>query len=209
MSLMAVRVLSLFAFLVNLIFAGPTIDPEPKYLGEIGHLNSAIDSRKIIHVGGIAIHWLAGDKVQLQGRSEHGHVWSTVLPTIGGLGWTTLWSADFDRNSRSDLLLLRSFPSVGRCPQTVEASFLMSDSNGPKRWDTVTTIKYEEQLSGLPVFLFEDLRNRRFTWVSKACEYAERNDVTLSVPGVFQAGPTGWDRVPASEMTRLIQMADR
>src|SRR5262245_2778871 len=109
--------------------------PGLRYLGEIGSLGTELDPRAVVRFG----HTLArgtDDGVRFQGTDDDGVKWQAVLPLSGGVGFTTVWQADFDHNSRPDLLIA-AYPGVrsGRCLDEVTLSFLLFNDRGqPVPW---------------------------------------------------------------------------
>jgi hypothetical protein len=85
---------------------------------------------------GIAHVFPEGDgNLRFEGRDVSGKRWHVWLPAAGGIGGTDVWIADFDHNSRRDLLISSMFPKNGRCIDRTTIYFLMFDQKGrPVPW---------------------------------------------------------------------------
>src|ERR1700721_1380960 len=92
----------------------PRAFPELHYLDEIGHLGTPSDPRTAVQLGRtLAVS--ADDGVHFRGHDDDGSSWEAILPVLGGVGFTTVWQADFDHNSQPHLLIAAYFPTNGRC----------------------------------------------------------------------------------------------
>jgi hypothetical protein len=101
-----VRALFLVCFCVFGLFSGALLGAPPilRYVDEIGHLGTAMDPRTSIKLGrALAVPTATG--VDIKGRDDTGTGWTVHLAVTGGISDTNVWQADFDRNSRLDLLI--------------------------------------------------------------------------------------------------------
>jgi hypothetical protein len=85
-----------------------------RYLGEIGHLETDFDHRTsaaLVIAKAISVN----QDIHIEGTDDRGKRWTAAVQIFGGIGWTDAWIADFDGNSRKDLLIASIFPPSGRC----------------------------------------------------------------------------------------------
>ncbi len=74
-------------------------------------------------------------RVHFQGHDDRGELWQAVLTVSEGMGFTTIWQADFDHNSHLDLLVASLASQSGHCINEVTSSFLLFDDRGrPVPW---------------------------------------------------------------------------
>src|SRR5579864_8726787 len=132
--------------------------PGPRYLDEIGHLGTPSDRRTSVQLGPAQV--ISGsDGFVFQGRDDDGKKWQAVLPVFGGIGFTTVWQADFDHNSHTDLLVAAHFPGNGRCLDEVTLSFLLFNSHGqPVPWVVRTRMPSSRKTPAVPA-IFTDLND--------------------------------------------------
>jgi hypothetical protein len=79
------------------------------------------------------------------------------LPINGGIAFTTVWQADFDHNSRPDLLIAAHSAKSGRCLEEVTLSFLLFNTRGqPVPWVIQSRAPYSRKFSSAPA-IFADL----------------------------------------------------
>ena len=50
------------------------------------------------------------DGAVYRGIDQKGKPWTVATTSTGGIGWTDVWQADFDHNSRLDLMMGEVFP---------------------------------------------------------------------------------------------------
>ncbi|HEX5226588.1 MAG TPA: hypothetical protein VFW44_02715 [Bryobacteraceae bacterium] len=177
--------------------------PSIRYLDEIGHLASDVDTGKVVTIGPARLVSTGAGKIGLQGRGSNGRTWRAYLPIDGGLGYTTAWEADFDRNGKRDLLIASEFPKNGRCIDPVTLSFLMFDNQGmPVPWVTQTQRPGKNALLALPAVLTEIERDGRLQLVTTDCEYSAPPVVgeDRSIKGVYEANDTMWRLVRSSHI---------
>src|SRR5487761_2161835 len=104
-----------------------------RFLDDIGDLGTD-NSRTFVQLGSTRAVW-ANDHIRFEGRDDQGKPWQALLPVSRGLGKSEVWQADFDRNSRQDLLFAGFSSPSGRCLDIVTLSFLMFDEQGrPVPW---------------------------------------------------------------------------
>ena len=87
---------------------------EMRYLGEVGHLGG-LDRRTSVNLGMAQVFAEPEGDLRLEGQDTAGKTWRVWIGPTGGIGGTDVWSADFDRNGRQDLLIAAYFPANGRC----------------------------------------------------------------------------------------------
>lgn len=88
-----------------------------RYLGELGHLAAG---ERIGPAAGVA-----EGVVRLAGPG-----WRYTRGVTGGIGWTTLYTADFDADGQADFLLADHFPGVGRCVNAASVTVVLFDRTG-------------------------------------------------------------------------------
>jgi len=148
------RVWLIFACLCSVSLRGAF--PGLRYLDEIGHLGTPIDPRTSVQFGRTQVIWTDGG-VRFQGRDDDGQKWQAVLPINGGIAFTTVWQADFDHNSRPDLLIAAHSAKSGRCLEEVTLSFLLFNTRGqPVPWVIQSRAPYSRKFSSAPA-IFADL----------------------------------------------------
>jgi len=97
-----------------------------RFVGEIGHME---EGQQIPIEVATAIG--KGDGVvRLEGKN-----WSIQLNATGGIWWTEVFVADFDRDGRDDILIGSHFPGLGRCADSVAVTVVLFDAKGrPVPW---------------------------------------------------------------------------
>jgi hypothetical protein len=163
----------------------PGVQPGLQYLDEISHLGTDYDTRTSVSLGRAQAVADEAGNIRFQGRDHAGKVWHAILPISGGIGYTTVWQADFDGNSRSDLLIAALSPLNGRCVNEVTLSFLLFDQAGEPfpwtidtwtptsaRYPTVPALFVDPEGSGRPKLVATDCReetgDRSFTGIYEA-----------------------------------------
>lgn len=87
-----------------------------RFLDEVGNLgNPYNDKRTFAELAGLDRVSPQGDILLFEGRDLAGKPWRLFMSGAGGVGRTEVWTADFDRNGRTDLLIGSHFPGNGRC----------------------------------------------------------------------------------------------
>jgi hypothetical protein len=165
------------------------------YLDEVGHLGTDADPRSSVDFT-IAKAAMTNDgDIEFLGKDDDGQKWSARLPLIGGIGWTTVWKADFDRNGRPDLMVASHFPGNGRCVENVAVSFLMIDAHGrPNPWIIRTTVPRETAFPPMPAILTDLNGDGHAQLVTTDCEYGTRPQLgeDHSITGVYDARDAVW-----------------
>lgn len=157
-----------------------------RWVGEIGHLTTPAN---------LGIATAHADKefgtVRLEGRDAAGKRWRVWLEVSGGVGGTDVWTADFDRNGHTDLLIASSFPGNGRCIQTAELYALMFEASGrPVPWRGTSS-----SMTGFrqpPVSIVDSDRDGRAEMVTLNCEYDGPGAAKHSIGGVYAARDAAW-----------------
>ena len=130
----------------------PASSAIPVLRSEVGHMATQIDEDVTKTINRVAFSRLDGSVLELDGTDDNGNHWKAVIPYAGGIGWTSVWTGDFDQNGRDDLLIVSSFPENGRCPGQANVTFLMQDSHGrPFPWVIGTRLDSNESFQHLPV----------------------------------------------------------
>jgi len=167
-----------------------------RYLDEVGHLGTDLDPRTTVDLK-IATAAMAGNgDIEFSGKDDLGQRWNARLPVVGGLGWTTVWEADFDHNGRSDLMVATHFPGSGRCVNSVTVSFLMIDHRGkPNPWVIHTNVPRE---TPLPAILADLNGDGHAQLIVTECEYAARPRLgdDYSIVGIYEARDSAWNISP-------------
>jgi len=172
----------------------PAPAAELHYLGEVGHLGSPSDRRTSVRLGHARVVLQGDGYVRFEGQDDHGERWTAILPTEGGIGWTDVWQADFDRNARPDLLVASVFPSSGRCDDEVTLAFLLFNARGqPVPWVTQTSMPKSTRSLAIPA-VFHDLNHGRPELVVTNCAYSDppRQGEDLSIIGIYEAKDATW-----------------
>ena len=118
-----------------------------KYLDDVGGVGSDFDRRKSADLGLASVFSEEG-VLRFEGRDRNGSPWHGWVPQTGGIGWTEVWTADFDHNGQPDLLIASHFPSNGRCVGRADLLFLLFDQAGrPSPWACVDRNSQRNQVS--------------------------------------------------------------
>ncbi len=159
-----------------------------RYLDEIDGVGTSY-FRPSIGLGNARAVVTAYDQVRIEGRDDSGKAWRAVLPISGGLGYTTVWQADFDKNTRSDLLIASEFPKVGRCIDPVTLAFLLFDERGrPIPWLIQTFTPFPRGESMVPA-VFSSAGDRKLKLVATDCRESTGD---RSITGIYEAKDAMW-----------------
>jgi hypothetical protein len=134
--------------------------------------------------------------VRFQGRDDNGKAWQAILPIDGGIGFTTIWQADFDRNSRPDILIAAYFPKNGRCIDEITLSFLLFDLHGrPIPWVIQTRMPTTKRFPLIPAIFSS--HNDRTELVVTDCEFGASALLgqDRSITGIYEARDARWNLV--------------
>ena len=181
-----------------------------RYLDDAGHLDTAYDKRTAINIGPVRVtNFESG--IRVTGRDDGGEPWGEDLPAIGGVGFTEVWQADFDRNGRQDLLFAAAFPANGRGCQEVTLVFLMLDERGrPVPWKIETQLPYGRRYPYVPAIFAAVDQNGRATLVVTDCVYSPpRFGVDRRITGIYQSENARWHLVRPVDMAPFIELAAR
>jgi hypothetical protein len=183
--------------------------PGLRYLGDIGDLGMPGNSRTFAQLRQIRAVWTGGG-VRFRGRDNAGKSWEASLPVAtGAIAHTDVWQADFDRNSRADLLIAAHSASNGRCVDEVTLSFLLFNEHGqPVPWVIRTRAPYSHRSNPVPA-IFSDLNHSgRAKIVVTDCIYG---DPTLlgedrSIIGIYEARDATWSLVKPARLEPYVAL---
>jgi len=147
-----------------------------KYLGELGHLSPGQRSgpARAVEEG----------VVELTGKG-----WSVRFGVTGGVGWSELYTADFDADGQQDFLIGEHFPGCGQCISFTNVTVLLFDKAGrPVPWHFGTYLPDDPLLKNaqfpyLPVWVIDADRDGRAEFVVTDCK-RDRGD---GMSGVYAA----------------------
>ena len=183
-----------------------------KYLDEVGHLGSDSDRRKSADLG-LASVFPEDGVLRFEGRDHKGDPWRAWVPQTGGIGWTEVWTADFDHNGQRDLLIASYFPSNGRCVGRADLLFLLFDRSGrPIPWHVTTEIPNGTKFPYLPAILLDPNGDGRAEIVSTACEYGDQSPghwTDWSITGIYEARDAQWIPLRSANLSPYLQAATR
>lgn len=192
--------------------AQPSSVPQLHYLGEVGHLGTPEDPRTSARFGRIQISTQGNGGLRIDGQDDDRKAWSAVLEMQGGVGWTEVWQADFDRNARPDLLVAAYFPQNGRCIDEITLSFLLFNGHGqPVPWVIRTRMPESKRLPAIPA-VFADLNHGGpLQLVVTDCTYSEppRFGEDRRITGIYQAKDATWSQVHRADITPYIALVRR
>ncbi|HTW67504.1 MAG TPA: hypothetical protein VME17_22955 [Bryobacteraceae bacterium] len=185
--------------------------PGMRYLDEIDGTGTGTYFRPSILLGQARASVTAYDQVRVEGRDAAGKVWRALLPISGGLGYTTVWEADFDLNSRPDLLIASEFPKVGRCLDAVTLAFLLFDERGkPIPWLIQTLTPFQRGDATLPA-VFSAAGDGKLKLVATNCEYSAPPVLgeDRSITGIYEAKDAMWRLVRPERLDSYIALVQR
>lgn len=88
---------------------------------------------------------LGPGEVRLEGLDKYGKPWRITMGATGGVGWTTVWTADFDADGQRDLLIGQHFPGNGACTGYATILVVLFDGLGrPVPWEAGTNLPRSE-----------------------------------------------------------------
>jgi hypothetical protein len=200
---MRITVLVTIAALALRGYAASPLFKEMHYVGEIGHLDTDEDRRTSVNLGiAKAVNTESG--IRLEGKDDHGKVWHASIPIDGGIGWTDVWIADFDGNSRQDLLIASFFPPSGRCLDPIRLTFLMIDSGGrPVPWSIETNWPKAIGEGRRPALLVDANHTGRAELIATECQYAAGvgADVNRRIIGIYEAKNAYWELMHPQDLS--------
>jgi len=170
-----------------------------RYLGEIGHLDTDWDPRKVADFGGTKLS-VAGSDVRLEGKDDRGKQWQAVVAVVGGVSWTGLWRGDFDANSRQDLMIAAVSFGNGHCISEVRITFLMFDSvGGPVPWTIDTFLPKGADIGKMPVLIRD--HNRRAQLIATGCDISwPASGEDRYMTGIYEAQDAHWKMILPSNL---------
>jgi len=192
------RVLLLLSFFSGLLCAA---FPGLRYLDDIGDLGIPGEPRTSVQFGRTLAVWADG-RIRFRGRDDDGKQWEAVLPVSQGLGRTSVWQADFDHNSRQDLLIASFPPKLGRCTIQVTLSFLLFNDQGrPVPWVIQTYASSFDR----PAILADFNHNGRAELVVTDCVYSDPSDtsrfgVDRHITGIYEARDAAWSLIQPAHL---------
>ncbi len=176
------------------------------YLGEIGHLETEYDRRTSVDLV-VAQAVSNNQEVHIEGKDDGGKRWTAAVRIEGGVGWTDAWLADFDGNSRKDLLIASIFPPNGRCLDPVHLTFLMMDSAGrPVPWSIDSRWPRTVGEGKRPALLVDFNRNGRAELMVTECEYSPGPEVAEDrrITGIYEAQDAQWRLIHPADLAPYI-----
>ena len=127
-----------------------------KYLDDVGLVGLGLPSSKDRVDLGLATVVSKNDALLFEGHDRKGDPWRTWIPQTSGVGWTEVWTADFDHNGQSDLLIAVHPGLSGRCTGRADLLFLLFDQAGrPSPWYVSTEIPNGKKYPYLPTILLD------------------------------------------------------
>jgi hypothetical protein len=164
-----------------------------KYLDEVGHLGG-LDKRTSVNLGIARVFIEPEGDLRFEGLDRTGKLWRVWLPPAGGIGGTDVWTADFDRNGRQDLLIAAYFPGNGHCIDEATVYTLMFDDLGrPVPW-----VAPSHSFAGFqrpPVTLLDANGDGRAELVTVSCEYSDPATgfgEDRQISGIYEARDARW-----------------
>jgi hypothetical protein len=179
--------------------------PGLRYLDEIGHLGTPSDPRTSARLGRTRIVSTDPGEVRFEGRDDDGKGWKAELEVLGGIGFTTVWQADFDHNGRPDLLVAAYFPGNGHCANEVALSFLMFNDHGrPVPWVIRTQMPESKEFSSVPALFVDENHDGRAELVVAGCAFSTpprtRTGEDWRITGIYEGRDARWALMKPGQM---------
>jgi hypothetical protein len=190
----------------------PSTVAQLRYLGEVGHLGTEFDHRTSVKFGHIEVRPEESGGIRLQGQDDAGKPWKADLPAEGGIGWTDIWRADFDRNGRPDLLIAAYFPQNGRCIDEITLSFLLFNDHGqPVPWVIRNRMPESKGLPAVPAVFADFNHSGRLQLVVTDCSYSEppRVGEDRQITGVYEAKDATWSLIQPADIAPYVALVHR
>lgn len=175
-----------------------------QYLGELGHLQKG---ERVGPATGVT-----DGVVRMAGRG-----WSVTMGAAGGIGWTELYTADFDGDGQRDYLVGQHLPGVGSCVTATSVLVLVFDAGGrPVPLPIETFLPHSSSfLNGsfpfLPVWVMDRNRDGRAEFETTTCSrengegkgrvYVAGRD---TLPGYGQAAEEMLEELTAAHVGAVI-----
>lgn len=156
-----------------------------RYLAEIGHLKN----NQIVNLGTAQVRADASG-ASLLGRDRGGKPWRVALALSDGMGWTEVWSADFDGDGQRDFLLGNLFPGNGACVNGLGITVLLFDEAGrPMPWTANSFLPAgSHAFPYLPVLAMDVDRDGRAEFVITDCDRGRSGAGSIySIAGIYEA----------------------
>lgn len=199
------RIILLGLFAVGL----PGATPPLRYLGDI-NLGMPGEPRTSLAFGRAWAVLSKDGHVRFQGHDDRGKFWQAVLPISEGVGFTTVWQADFDHNSRSDLLVASQASQIGHCINEPTLSFLLFDRGGqPVPWVITARTPAYRRFPPEPALFAES--NGKAELVATGCDWIQNTSggEDTSVRGIYQAQDTTWHLVRPENLAPYATLVRR
>ena len=158
-------------------------------------MGTQFDERKSVNFGPVKITTLENGTARFLGMDDRGKHWSATLVTEGGVGYTDVWQADFDRNGRPDLVVASYFPRNGRCTDEITLQFLLFSHDGiPVPWVINSRVPISKREPSVPAIFVDEGRGTAIKLVATECAYADppRFGVDRSIVGIYEAKDARW-----------------
>ncbi len=188
-----------------------------KYVDEVGNLGNQFSDEKRqsadLGIARVSPERTTGT-LRVVGRDAQGKAWQVRLSQVGGLGWTEVWTADFDANGRRDLLFAMHFPGNGRCINSVDIALLLIDEQGrPAPWEISTMMPANStRFPFVPVIIRDLDQNGSAEFVTTDCDridppqgFGER----WTMSGVYEARHTRLIPLRGSDPQPYARIAGR
>jgi hypothetical protein len=185
-----------------------TQPPQLHYLGEVGHLEPPFSSRRSVTFGRIQVISEADGALRIQGRDDARKFWKATVPVGGGVGFTDVWQADFDRNGRKDLLVAAYFPKNGRCVDGITLSFLLFNNHGePVPWVIDTHMPAHIGEPDIPALFTDGLTKLVVT----DCSYSNppRSGEDREITGIYEAKDATWHLIRPANLADYVALVRR
>ncbi len=184
-----------------------------KYLDDVGLVGLGLPySRNFVDLG-LATVVSKNDALLFEGHDRKGDPWQAWVPQTSGVGWTEVWTADFDHNGQDDLLIAVHPGINGRCTGRADLLFLLFDQAGrPSPWYVSTEVPNGKKYPYLPAILLDLNNDGRAEIVSTVCEYGDQSQghwTDWSVTGVYEARDTQWITLRTADVAPYLRAATR
>lgn len=186
------------------------------YLDEVGNLGNPFSDEKRqsadLGIARVSPEGASG-MIRVEGHDAAGRGWLVQLNQVGGLGWTEVWTADFDANGRKDLLFATHFPGLGRCINSVDIAVLLIDAQGrPAPLEISTMMPPGSKFPFVPVIVRDLDQNGRAEFITTTCERVDPPDgfgESWKLSGVYEARHTQLVPLRGSDVRPYLQVARR
>lgn len=160
-----------FLFAIACAVAQPRAQKFPlRFLGEIGHLEPG---QRLTLAPGITA---TGVGAVIEGQDRQGQPWKVSPYLASGIGWTAVWTADFDGDGQRDLLIEAMFPGNGVCVNGASILLLLFDEQGrpvPSFLETALPRTEGDAFPYWPVHVSDLDKDRRAEFTLVDCRRAD------------------------------------